>query len=102
MEQKEEEKVNNEEGQTNKEEENHEYIDAEMKISGKDVLEFLKRIFRAGNSRLAVFKDENGKKLFKINLILLLLICFIIPVIALVFVIILVAADYSVSIQKRK
>jgi len=87
-----------------KEEENpeHEYIDAEMKISGKDVLDFLKRIFQAGNSRLAVFRDENGKRLFKINLILLMLICFVIPVIALVFVIILVAADYSVSIQKRK
>ncbi len=99
MEQQKEE-VNQEEQLHN--EEDHEYIDAEMKISGKDVIDFLKRVFRAGNSRLAVFRDENGKKLFKINLILLMVICFIIPVIALVFVLILVAADYSVSIQKKK
>ncbi|HEY4478064.1 MAG TPA: DUF4342 domain-containing protein [Candidatus Paceibacterota bacterium] len=89
---------------TNKETEGgtHEYIDEELKISGADVINFFKKVFRAGNSRLAVFSDENGKKLFKINLILLMIVCFVIPVIALVFVIILVAADYSVSIQKRK
>lgn len=101
MEQKEEEKLD-EDKQEHKEEENHEYIDADLKISGKDVIDFLKKIFRAGNSRRAVFSDENGKKLFKINLILLMLICFFIPVIALIFVVILVTADYSVSIQKKK
>lgn len=74
----------------------------EMRISGDDIIAFLRRIFRAGYSRSAVVENEEGKKLFKINLILLILISFLVPVIALVFVIVLIVADYSISIHKKE
>lgn len=80
----------------------HEAPKEDLRISGDDILNALRKIFRAGNSRMAVFEDDDGKQLFKINLILLMLICFFIPVVALIFIIILITADYSISIQKRR
>ncbi len=74
----------------------------ELKMSGQDILDFIRKIFKAGNSRKAIFENEDGKKLFSINLFLLVLITFLVPVIALVFVIILITLDYSVSVERKK
>lgn len=73
----------------------------ELKLSGQDILDFIRKVFKAGNSRKAVFENEDGKKLFSINLFLLIIISFLIPVIALIFVIILITLDYSVNIEKK-
>ncbi len=96
MQEEHKEKTHHEESKT------HERNMEDLRISGSDIINFLKKIFQAGNSRMAVIEDENGKKIFKINLILLMLIFFFIPVIALIFVIVLITADYSISVQKRE
>ncbi|MFN4181255.1 MAG: hypothetical protein ACK4FA_00970 [Candidatus Paceibacteria bacterium] len=86
---------------TTEEHTSHDAPKEDLRISGDDILNFLRKIFRAGNSRMAVFEDGEGKQIFKINLILLMLIFFFIPVVALIFIIILITADYSISVQKR-
>lgn len=74
----------------------------ELKLSGQDILDFIRKIFKAGNSRKAIFENEDGKKLFSINLFLLIIITFLVPVVALAFVIILITLDYSVSVEKKE
>ncbi|MDQ3075949.1 MAG: DUF4342 domain-containing protein [bacterium] len=73
----------------------------EMKLSGEDVLKFFKKIFKAGNSRNAAWITPGGKKIFQINLILLALICFILPIVALVVMVMLIVTDYSLTIEKK-
>lgn len=73
----------------------------ELKLRGQDILDFIRKVFKAGNSRKAIFENEDGKKLFSINLFLLIIITFLVPVVALAFVIILITLDYSVSVEKK-
>lgn len=73
----------------------------DMKISGDDILGFFRKIFKAGNSRSVVFKNEIGEKIFKINLILMGIILVIIPALIVILLIIMIALNYSVSIEKK-
>ena len=74
----------------------------EMKLSGNDIILFLKKIFKTGSSRNVVCKNEEGGKVFKINLILLALIFILIPFLILVMILFLIITDYSLNIQKRQ
>lgn len=71
------------------------------KLSGDDIVAFFRKVFKAGNSRSIVWKNENGKEIFKINLILLFIIFFFIPILALITIIILIVTNDSLSIEKR-
>lgn len=73
----------------------------EMKISGDDIIKFLKKIFKAGSSRNVFCRDEEGGKIFKINLILLALIFILIPFLILLMILFLIITDYSLSIEKK-
>jgi len=73
----------------------------EFKISGGDIRDGIKKIFRVGNSRKAVFKHEDGKHIFSINFVLLVLIFVIIPPIGLISLILLVLTGSSLSIIKK-
>lgn len=73
----------------------------EMKLSGNDIILFLKKIFKAGSSRNVVCKNEEGGKVFKINLILLSAIFILIPFLILVMILFLIITDYSLNIQKK-
>lgn len=74
----------------------------EMKLSGNDIILFLKKIFKAGSSRSVICKDEEGGKIFKINLILLALIFILVPFFILLMILFLIITDYSLNIQKRQ
>jgi len=74
----------------------------ELHLSGDDIVGFFRKIFKAGNSRRVAFKDEDGKVMLRINLILLIIILFLIPILALVILIILILANYSISLEKIK
>lgn len=71
------------------------------KLSGDDIVAFFRKVFQAGNSRSIVWKNESGKEIFKINLILLFIIFFFIPALALITIIILIVTNDSLSIEKR-
>ncbi len=73
----------------------------EFKISGGDIRDYINKIFRAGNSRKAIFKHEDGKHIFSINFVLLVLIFVIIPLIALITFILLILTGSSLSIAKK-
>ena len=82
-------------------ENNKEQTYEEMKLSGDDILKFFRKIFKAGNSRNVAWSTPGGKKIFQINLILLTLICFILPIVALVIIVMLIVTEYSLSIEKN-
>jgi len=73
----------------------------EWKLSGDDILKFFRKIFKAGNSRNIVFKNENGHRIFSVNLIILGLFFFLIPILAFVTLIAIVTVNYSLSIEKN-
>lgn len=75
--------------------------ESEMKLSGNDIILFLKKIFKAGSSRNVVCRNEEGGKIFKINLILLSVIFILIPFLILLMIVFLIITDYSLSIEKR-
>jgi len=74
----------------------------ELRLSGDDIMTFFRKIFKAGNSRSVVWRDDDNEKVLRINLILMALICFIIPVLALIAILILILMNHSVSIEKKK
>ncbi|MDQ3245043.1 MAG: DUF4342 domain-containing protein [bacterium] len=73
----------------------------EFKISGDSIVAFLRRIFKAGNSRKVFCKNENGEKSFSINLILFIIILIFIPISFFLTILLLVATNYSLSIEKK-
>jgi hypothetical protein len=73
----------------------------EMRISGDDIIAFLRKTFQAGNSRTVIWKTDDNKTIFRINLIIFGLLCFILPLLALIVVITLIITNYSLVIEKR-
>lgn len=81
--------------------ETHEASHGHTKISGEDILKFLKMIFREGFSKNVIFATEQGKEALRINVILLALIFFIVPLSALLVLVMLIVTDYSISLEQR-
>lgn len=79
-------------------EEGHE----ELRLSGDQIMTFFRTIFKAGNSRSVVWRDDDDEKVLRINLILMILICFFVPVIALIAIVFLVLMNHSICIEKKK
>lgn len=74
----------------------------ELKLSGDDIAGFVRKVFQAGNSRQVVWKDEDNKKMFGINLIIFGIIIFFIPILALIALLVLIILNHSLSIEKKK
>ncbi|MEK7588920.1 MAG: DUF4342 domain-containing protein [Patescibacteria group bacterium] len=74
----------------------------ELRLSGDDIVAFIRKIFKAGNSRQVVWRDEDNGKILKLNLILMALIFFIVPIFALIVLIILILMNHSLTIEKKK
>jgi uncharacterized membrane protein YqjE len=74
----------------------------ELRLSGDDIVAFVRKIFKAGNSRQVVWRDEDNKKIVKVNLILMTILTFLLPIFALIAIIILILMNHSISIEKNK
>lgn len=80
----------------------HETSKEELRLSGDDIVAFVRKIFKAGNSRQVVWRDEDNKKIVKVNLILMTILAFLLPIFALIAIIILILMNHSISIEKNK
>lgn len=73
----------------------------EMKLSGDDIINFFRKIFDAEYSKNIILKDDAGDKVLKANLFIVLIIFFLIPALALISFMLLIATNYSLTMVKK-
>lgn len=75
--------------------------EGEMKLSGDDIVSFFRKILNAGYSKNIIVKDDLGDKVFNIHLFIVLFIFFLIPILALISFVLLIATNYSLTMVKK-
>lgn len=78
------------------------YKKEEYKVSGKDVVETIKKLVREGNIRHILVKNKNNKTLFQIPLTAGVIGVFFLPVLAGFGAIAALVGDCTISVERNK
>jgi len=74
----------------------------EFKVSGADLIEKIKELVKEGNVRKIIVKNENGKQLTEIPLNLGVIGVILLPALAALGAIVVLAANYTIEVIKEE
>lgn len=73
----------------------------EFKVSGKDLIEKIRELIKEGNVRRIIVRNENGKKITEIPLTFGVLGAIILPALAALGAVVVLAANYTIEVIKE-
>ncbi len=79
---------------------NHEFVE-ELKVSGKDIVETVKRLVREGNARKLIIKNEKGESIMEIPLMVGAAGAVLLPVLAALGALAALITECTIVVVKR-
>lgn len=79
---------------------NHEFVE-ELKVSGKDIVETVKRLVKEGNARKLIIKNEKGESIMEIPLMVGAAGAVLLPVLAALGALAALITECTIVVVKR-
>ncbi|HEY3366054.1 MAG TPA: DUF4342 domain-containing protein [Symbiobacteriaceae bacterium] len=73
----------------------------ELKVTGKDLIETVKRLLHEGNINRIMVKDDKGTELLNLPVNGLLAVTVIIPILTAIGAVVVLAMDYTVMVERE-